>query len=129
MRNRFVKSAALVVAALLLSGFRTAPIYDVKDAPVNAPRAMQAAQVKTAIIAAGAPLGWRIVDTGAGQLEGTLRLREHVAVISIPYSASRYSILYKSSENLKASEGSIHKNYNGWIQNLDRAIQGELSRQ
>ena len=26
-----------------------------------------------------------------------------------------------------ASKGTIHKNYNGWIQNLDNAIQRELS--
>lgn len=126
MNNPFVKSAALIVAALLLSGFRTAPIQNFTDVPVN--KSMQAAQVKAAIIQAGTPLGWRIAEVGPGQLEATLRLREHVAIVSIPYSASKYSIAYKGSENLKASEGSIHKNYNGWVQNLERAIQGELSR-
>jgi hypothetical protein len=30
--------------------------------------------------------------------------------------------------NLKAADGSIHKNYNGWVQNLDRGIRAELLR-
>ena len=45
----------------------------------------------------------------------------------IPYSTARYSITYKSSENLQAANGTIHKNYNGWIQNLTRGINAQLS--
>ena len=53
--------------------------------------------------------------------------RAHTAVVEIPYSSSTYSIKYRSSVNLKESGGNIHKNYNGWIQNLTRGINAQLT--
>ena len=55
-------------------------------------------------------------------------LREHTAVVDIPYSARSYSIVYKRSDKLNEMNGTIHSNYNGWVQNLDRAIRTEMSR-
>ncbi|HEX4779950.1 MAG TPA: hypothetical protein VH301_04305 [Usitatibacter sp.] len=112
-----------------LAGCITAPIYNVSDAPVTTPsgRTLQASQVRQVIITAGAALGWRIVDAGPGHLEGTLNLRTHTAVVDIPYSATHYSIQFKSGENLNVAGGTIHKNYNGWVQNLDRGIRSGLA--
>jgi hypothetical protein len=90
--------------------------------------AAAAAQVRSSIIAAGTSRGWRIVDAGLGGLEGTLHLRTHTAVVDIPYGAAKYSILYRSSEDLQAADGKIHRNYNGWVQILDRQIRSEISR-
>ncbi|MEA3404238.1 MAG: hypothetical protein U9R28_00675 [Pseudomonadota bacterium] len=88
-------------------------------------------QVKKAINIAGSGLGWMIKEVDGGTLQGTLLLRKHVAQITIPYSEKEYSLLYKASENLKydAEAQTIHKNYNGWIQNLNRAIQVQLIQQ
>jgi hypothetical protein len=55
-------------------------------------------------------------------------LRTHTAVVDIPYGAAKYSILYRSSEDLQAADGKIHRNYNGWVQILDRQIRSEISR-
>jgi len=122
--------AAIAVALALGGCVRTAAIYNVKDTPVSTAsgQALDAQKVRASIITAGTSLGWSIVDAGAGKLEGTLKLRTHTAVIDIPYNARSYSLVYKSSENLNAADGIIHNNYNGWIQNLDRAIRTELSR-
>ena len=123
--------AAACAAAILLAGCaRSGPIYNVNEAPIATPsgKAVTAAQVRSAIITAGTSLGWKVVDAGSGKLEGTLNLRTHTAVVDIPYSAKTYSIVYKRSENLDEQAGRIHSNYNGWIQNLDRAIRTELSR-
>jgi len=121
---------AIAAATLALAACQPMPIYNVADAPVTTTsgKSPSAAQVRSAIITAGTSLGWSVKDAGAGKLEGTLHLRDHTAVVDIPYSSSRYSITYKSSENLQAADGNIHKNYNGWIQNLDRAIRTEISR-
>nr|WP_256834309.1 hypothetical protein [Pseudomonas oleovorans] len=54
--------------------------------------------------------------------------RDHQAEITIPYSASSYSIRYRDSQNLGYKNGKIHRNYNKWIHNLDRSIQQELNR-
>jgi hypothetical protein len=127
---RIASTLAVAAAMLALAACQPMPIYNVADAPVTTTsgKAPSAAQVRAAIITAGTSLGWSIKEAGPGRLEGTLHLRDHVAVVDIPYSTARYSITYKSSENLQAANGTIHKNYNGWIQNLDRAIRTELSR-
>ena len=61
-----------------------------------------------------------------GLIVGTLNLRTHTAVVDIPYTTTSYSILYKSSVNLKQEGNTIHSNYNGWVQNLDQAIKRQL---
>ena len=124
--------AALGVAVLMgLAGcVRTAPIYQLDAVPVtpSSAKPLTAAQVRTAIVTGGTGLGWRIGDAGPGMLEGTLTLREHIAVVEIPYSGSSYAIRYKRSTNLNERDGTIHSNYNGWVQNLDRAIRTEIAR-
>jgi hypothetical protein len=84
-------------------------------------------QVRNAIVRAGAALGWQMKDEGPNKVVGTLMLRTHTAVVEIPYSTTEYSIRYRSSVNLDESGGNIHKNYNGWIQNLTRGINAQLS--
>ena len=120
---------AMAIAVAAGGCMRSAPILKLEDVQVVASNSKPtAAQVRQSIITAGTSLGWKIVDKGPGKLEGTLNVRTHVAVVDIPYSATKYSILYKSSENLSEADGSIHRNYNGWVENLDRTIRTELSR-
>ena len=66
---------------------------------------------------------------GSGQDRGTLLLRDHRAVVDIDYTPRTYSIRYKDSSSLDYDGSSIHKNYNGWIENLDRAIRNRLLTQ
>ena len=123
--------AAATALAITLGGCaRTAPILNLENVPVTSTdgKPLTAAQVRSSIVTAGTSLGWRIVDAGPGKLEGTLMLREHTAVVDIPYSARSYSIVYKRSDKLNEMNGTIHSNYNGWVQNLDRAIRTEMSR-
>ena len=130
MRSVLIPLAAVSLALTLASCARTAPIVNLEAIPVTSTsgKALTAPQVRSAIIAGGTSLGWRIADNGPGKLEGTLKLRTHTAVVDIPYSATSYSILYKSSEQLNESNGTIHSNYNGWVQFLDRAIRTEIAR-
>ena len=131
MKKTILIGAVVTALAVTIGGCaRTAPILNVNDSPVHTAsgKALSAAQVRTAIMSAGAGLGWKFTDAGPGKLEGTLNLRTHSAVVVIPYSAKTYAITYKSSQNLNEANGTIHSNYNGWVQNLDHAIQQELMR-
>ena len=125
--------AAIVVLgfslALTLGACTTKPIFNVTDSPISTGKVLQASQVRQAIVTAGATLGWKIVELKPGLLQGTLNLRDHTAVVEIPYTTMTYSILFKSGINLNDRDGQIHKNYNGWVQNLDRGIIAELTRQ
>ncbi|EIY5065473.1 lipoprotein [Klebsiella quasipneumoniae] len=115
--------AATVVGALAGCA-RTAPIDQV-NTTVSAGHT--AAQVKDAIIKAGAQREWIMSDAGPGVIKGHLQNRDHVADIKINYSATSYSIVYVSSLNLMAANGKIHRNYNRWVHNLDKDIQVTLA--
>jgi len=119
----------IVIPSILLSlvGCRTAPLYDVNAAPVVANKAVTLPDVEKAIMRAGAGLGWQIVSRAPGQAEGTLALRTHRAIVDISYDTKTYSIKYKDSSGLEYDGTNIHSNYNGWIQNLDKAIRSQLS--
>jgi len=127
-----VTAVTLLAAATMAQAgcMRCDPIYNVVDAPVTTAsgKPLSAEQVKSAIVRAGAALGWQMKETGPGLVTATILLRKHEANIEIPYTTGKYSITYKSSINLDESgDGQIHKNYNGWIQNLSRGINAQLS--
>lgn len=128
--KQLISMFAIAFAALVLSGCGATPVKDVESSLVPS-NVKSSEQVKQAIVRAGAQLGWGIKEVDNKNLQGTLMLRKHVAQISIPYSAKEYSLIHKTSENLKynAADNTIHKNYNSWIENLDRAIQVQLLQQ
>ena len=118
----------VVVAVGCRGGGQT---FNVKDAPVATATGKEPSldDVQNAIIRAGAGLGWTMAVVKPGEISGTLNIRSHQAVVTIPYTSKTYSILYKSSYNLKynADKQTIHENYTGWIQKLDGAIRSRLT--
>jgi len=127
---RVSKWLAVLAATVALTACNTiAPIQNVERVPVSnsANKNLSAEEVRAAIVRAGAGLGWIMKDAGPGTINGTLILRTHTAEVQIPYSAASYSIVYKSSINLQESGGKIHRNYNGWVQNLNRGINAQLA--
>lgn len=106
-------------------------IYQVKDAPVQTATGKEPTMedVQKAIIGAGVGLGWQMAIAKPGEIVGTLNVRSHQAIVTIPFTTKNYSILYKDSNNLKynAEKQTIHENYSGWIQRLDGAIRSRLS--
>jgi hypothetical protein len=121
--------AVLAAAAVLTACSTLAPIQNVENVSVSssANRALSPAEVRGAIVRAGAGLGWIMKDAGPGMINGTLILRTHTADVQIPYSGTSYGIVYKSSINLQESGGKIHRNYNGWVQNLNRGINAQIA--
>jgi hypothetical protein len=121
----------LAAAVVLAAGCRSSqPIQNVEKAPVitSSGKAATAAQVSSAIIRAGARLGWEMKPAGSNRITGKLVVREHTANVDINHDAKTYTIRYRDSVNLNAKDGTIHPNYNGWIQNLDRNIRAELAQ-
>lgn len=125
-----LRRAALILVAgslLALAGCRSVPVMNIVEAPVVSPRGASMAEVERAIVGAGTTLGWQMAPHGPGKVVGTLALRDHRAVVDIDYTPKVYSIRYRESSNLDYANGQIHKNYNGWIQNLDREIRARLA--
>ena len=120
---------ACVAVPLVLGGCATAePIENVTNAPVVAPSGKDLARsdVATAIQRAGRSAGWQLTAEGPGLFTGRLELRSHLAIVEIEYDSKAYSIRYRDSANLDAKDGQIHKAYNQWVENLDKAIRAQL---
>lgn len=119
---------ACMAVPLLLGCATGEPIVNIADAPVVAPSGKELLRrdVATAIERAGRSLGWQLIVEGPGLFTGRLQLRNHLAVVEIEYDAKAYSIRYRDSANLDARDGEIHKAYNQWVENLDKAIRAQL---
>lgn len=86
-------------------------------------------EVRTAIIKGCQARRWTAEIAGDGLIRARLNVRnKHFAVVEIPYSASSYSIIYVSSENLdyKPKRETIHRNYNKWVLNLSATINSQF---
>lgn len=123
-----VRYLLLSVALVALAACTSAPIRNVSNAPVvtASGKTLTADQVRVAIVGAGTGLGWTMAPTTPGLVTGRIALRGHTAMIDVRYTPTTYSILYKESTNLEMGDGQIHKNYNGWIENLNRDIRANL---
>ena len=123
-----IKYLLFSVAFVALAGCTSAPVRNINEAPVvlGSGKAATADQVRTAIVGAGNGLGWTMTPGAPGLVTGRIALRGHTAQIDVRYTPTTYSIADKDSTNLDFRDGQIHKNYNGWIENLNRDIRGNL---
>jgi hypothetical protein len=129
MSSKLLKVIISSVFVVLLAGCSTVPVHNVEKAPISTSNTnYDLSDVTKAIQRAGVGLGWQMKEITPGHIVATLALRTHVAVVDITYSLDDYSINYKDSTNLKYNVGNntIHKNYNGWVQNLTNAINAQL---
>ena len=126
MKKLLKLAALLLVTSLMTTGCGTGPIYNVQNSKIDTPHS--SAAVYRAIKEGGSSLGWKINKVKPGVAQGKLYLRTHVAIVRINYNSTRFSINYVSSKNLNydAKKQEIHTNYNGWIQNLEKAIDVRL---
>jgi len=128
--NQVNKNILIIIMAsllLMLAGCKTNPILNIQNTPIEILAKHSSKDIKKAIIRAGTELDWQMKSVKEGHIIGTLYVRTHVAVVDINYSKNNYNIIYKSSKNLKYDGINIHKNYNRWIQVLNRLIQKKLS--
>ncbi|MFM4647980.1 hypothetical protein ACEUC3_03390 [Aeromonas bivalvium] len=125
--HKMTKSALLLGCVLLAACSTSQPVRNLAANQVNF--TLNEEQVGNAILNGGLSKGWVMKKEQPGLIRGQLNVRQHQAVINIPYTAHDYSINYVSSINLDDNgKGAIHRSYNRWINGLNQAIQIELSR-
>jgi hypothetical protein len=120
MRRRAVIAGATLGPLLLLGCNRLAPVYTVTEANFVgvAPLTRRGDQIRRAAIR----LNWTVQDIRPGAMRATFSARRDQAVVEITYARDRFSIQYLESSNLSFSGGQINRAYNGWVQDLERAI-------
>lgn len=127
-----VASGMLLVAfaAASLAGCSTSrPLYNVKGGTIETPAGVTrtASDVEKAIRNAGTATGWKMQSPKPGLIVASYSWRSHTAVVDITYDARTYTIAYKDSTNLNYDGTNIHRNYNYYVQELEKAIQGQLA--
>lgn len=128
MKTAALKGLFVAFAAAALAACTIQPLYNVKGAPVETPggKPPTLAEVEKAVVRAGTALGWKMQPVKPGQVVGTLNLRSHTAIVDVSFDTRTYNITYKDSVELNYDGTNIHRNYNGWIQNLDKGIRAQL---
>lgn len=116
--------ATLLCAFALAGCARTEPVKNINQT-LNTHYSDN--QLQTAILDAGRARQWVMQPQQPGVITGRIIQRNHSADIRITYGADHYSINYVSSNNLMAGPGEIHRNYNRWVNNLDKDIQLRLA--
>jgi len=133
MKYKISSLLMLCVIMILFSSCRIGQVYNVDQSAINTGSGNEPTleQVEKAILGAATSStpAWSMRVEKPGHIVASLHIRSHAAVVDIAYSTKSYSITYNTSTNLKydAEDKTIHSNYNGWIQNLDTAIKGQLS--
>ncbi|MGM0593515.1 MAG: hypothetical protein ACQETD_03170 [Pseudomonadota bacterium] len=128
MKKILVRMLLVAFAVGVIVGCRTAPVYNVEDQTIVANvDNVSMDGVENAIMRAAGPLGWQVKKVEPGHMVATLNVRKHMAQVDITYDTDSYSISYKNSSHLKYDGSNIHSNYNGWVQNLQRNIDVQLS--
>lgn len=126
MRN-VTRVAVILAGLMLLASCRSAPLYNVERSSYNVSEEHSLSEMTEAIQRAGTSLGWQMNVERPGLIVGTLNLRTHQAVVEIPFDTEGFAIRYKDSTDLDYDGTNIHRNYNSWIQNLEREIRAQAS--
>ena len=124
----FVLGAALFGAAC---GANLAPVLNGSHTPLTGTTAGTdpAAHAHEAILRAVRSRGWTVAADAPGVVTASIEKGALAATVDIPYTASDYSIIHKSSSPALKFDGTrIHKHYNLWVDRLRASINEELSR-
>ncbi|EIU7558797.1 hypothetical protein MNY66_17870 (plasmid) [Moellerella wisconsensis] len=122
--NKFKSAVVAVSLALILTGCTRTAAINTPTTTITAN--VSADKVKEAILLAGKERKWIMTQVKPGVIDARYVPRGHSVSVRINYTATSYTINYVSSNNMKAGDGKIHKNYNRWINNLDVDIQRNI---
>ena len=129
MKNGVLKKLIVLLVLVNFTGC-VKPIFHIENGALpasNDGKSYTTDQVKEAILVACKSRGWSPIVKSYGVIEASISVRtKHQAVIKITYTAENINIHYVSSENLKYSNGKIHRNYNKWISLLYSSIKQQL---
>ena len=121
---RFARIAGLALLVLPLFGC-AAKIQNVTHHPLLVDADPTLGEAEEKIRAGAANRGWIVEAEAPGVLVAKIQVRVHTAVVAIKHDATHFDVEYRTSENLNDNgDGTIHNNYNKWVNHLVLAISG-----
>ena len=131
-----MKLGNLILAAVLFvvgaEALAAKPIENIVDHAVPAKldgSARAPEEVRDAIVNGCRAKGWNPVMDGESQIKCSITVRgKHYVEVDIPFTESKYSILYADSRvmDYDAARQRIHRNYNKWVVLLSDSIQRQF---
>lgn len=121
-------SLVVVLCVMSLGCRKRAPITEPSNLSLSAYGTFTQEQVRDAILRGGTNIGWQMREEKPGVVLGTWIARSHNVTVEIPYTDKGYTIKYRSSVNMREGQGTIHPNYNRWVDRLNRNIAAEVGR-
>jgi len=118
--------SSLLIVGVLLSGCGAGKVYNVSKPALE--KKYTKKQMKNAIVAALQRFKWKIVQESSSKIIAKYSRGKIMAKIALTYTENSYEINYVDSKNLKYNGVKIHKNYNGWIYNLEQEIDNNLRK-
>lgn len=125
-----MKRLVMIVLVGLLIGscaYREQPVYNVdKPLPPSAQN-LSSAEVEKRIIEGGAIYKWEFRRVGDGHLVAVHTQPKYSATVDVYFDRQGYKIIKQSTVGFRDTGTTIHNHYNGWIQNLEKAIDARLA--
>lgn len=113
--------------AMLLGGCTSKEVYNAKE-DFSSDLGFTEAQMSRAIITALNDRQWIVQSVRPGMIKAGITIRgRHHAEVDIPFTATSFQIVYRSSWGLDYKDGQIHGNYNRWVNRLRDNVLKELS--
>lgn len=126
MFNKVLLSSSVALGMLTLTACSTMqPIQTIQNQPI--PSGLSNKQIQQAMMTAGFNRHWVITPAAKSSMVGKLNWHGHYVKVTIPYTSSKYAIVYQDSNNLDYKQGQIHRAYNKWTNMLNDQIQTQLA--
>ncbi|QHF26504.1 hypothetical protein PspR32_01420 [Pseudomonas sp. R32] len=123
-----IRAAVLGLALAGLAGCTSKPVLTPQEQLVVGHN-YNHEQVQQAILKAVANRGWTPRKVTPNLIQADILVRNtFYAAVDIHYSVSNFRINYRDSRELGYKDGKIHRNYNRWVNNLDKSILQELNK-
>jgi hypothetical protein len=122
MKN--ILATALLVTFIIVAPVGAAPIKNLENLAIPARSdgtRFTLDEVRALIMQGCTRREWKPDDEGNSRITCSILVRgRHYVKVDIPFNEDDYSILYLDSEEMNYNEAkqSIHRKYNGWVNNL-----------
>jgi len=117
-----------IAVAIVACASASVPVHNFNAVPFGAKSSPSLDQIGKTIMLAGNSVGWQMVEAKPGHIIATYKIRSHLAVVDVTYNTSTYNIAFQHGDpGLKYDGQTIHQNYNGWVEDLERVIRARLN--